>query len=76
MYREGMIILAGIIVKFQFCLSLPTSDQFVCEGKIGVYSIKNGCRKAQKVEEDRIQKLKQKTEIDSYAECYPGYVWL
>lgn len=25
-----------------------------------------------KVEEDRIKKLKAKTEIDSYAECYPG----
>lgn len=29
-------------------------------------------RKAAKKEEERIQKLKQKTEIDSYAECYPG----
>ncbi|XP_076446295.1 protein Red-like [Babylonia areolata] len=25
-----------------------------------------------KIEEDRIKKLKAKTEIDSYAECYPG----
>ncbi|KAL4230571.1 hypothetical protein ACF0H5_010950 [Mactra antiquata] len=29
-------------------------------------------RKAAKKEEERIKKLKQKTEIDSYAECYPG----
>ena len=29
-------------------------------------------RHTAKVEEDRIKKLKAKTEIDSYAECYPG----
>ena len=29
-------------------------------------------RKAAKKEEERLKKLKQKTEIDSYAECYPG----
>ena len=29
-------------------------------------------RKAATKEKERIQKLKQKTEIDSYAECYPG----
>ena len=25
-------------------------------------------------EDDRLKKLKSKTEIDSYAECYPGFV--
>ena len=32
------------------------------------------CRNAAKKEDERLKKLKRKTEIDSYAECYPGWV--